>query len=344
MRKLNFSIIIAVYQRSDELRELLQSLSQQKDTDFEVLVIDDGSPLPLKEVVESFRSDLRIRYFYKSNSGPAAARNFGMKHAQGDYFIFLDSDTIVPEDYIQIVRERLEQDYTDAFGGPDAAAENFTDLQKAISFSMTSFLTTGGIRGGKKQVNKFQPRSFNMGISRKAYQASGGFSNLRIGEDPDLSMTLWEMGFETQLIQRAKVYHKRRASLGQFVLQVYQFGVARPILNQRHPKYKKITFFFPSLFSLGFLFSLFSAVFWMGTKGSYLLLLPLFVYWVYFFLIFIFSLLENQSLKVSLLSLLSSFIQLFSYGYGFFLSWVLLHLFKMKAEKAFPRHFRPKEN
>jgi glycosyltransferase involved in cell wall biosynthesis len=343
LKKLNFSIIIAVYQREDELSELLLSLTKQIDSDFEVLVVDDGSPIPLKNVVEKFNSKLNIRYFHKKNSGPAASRNFGMKQAFGSYFIFLDSDTLIPPDYIQIVRQKLTENYTDAFGGPDAADESFTDLQKAISFSMTSFITTGGIRGGEKQIGKFQPRSFNMGISRKAYEKTSGFSNLRIGEDPDLSMNLWEKGLETQLILEAKVFHKRRTSLSKFAKQVYQFGVARPILNQRHPKYKKITFWFPSVFSLGLLFALFCCFFWFLSKGNYFLLLPLFGYWVYFFLIFIFSFLENQKLKVAFLSIITTFVQFCSYGLGFLLSWILLNLFKRKPEKAFPHHFRTKE-
>src|SRR5690606_39954252 len=119
---------------------------------------------------------------HKKNSGPAASRKCGMKQAFGSYVIFVDSDTLVPPDYMQIVRQKLTENYTDAFGGPDAADESFTDLQNAISFLMTSFITTGGIRGGEKQIGKFQPRSFNMGISRKAYEKTSGFSNLRIGE------------------------------------------------------------------------------------------------------------------------------------------------------------------
>lgn len=349
---LNFSIIIAVFQRENELSELLESLTIQTDKDFEVIVVDDGSPEKLQSVAEEFKLKLNLKYFYKSNSGPGKSRNFGMEKASGNYFIFLDSDTIVPNDYISIVRENLEKNYTDAYGGPDAAAEDFTDLQKAISFSMTSFLTTGGIRGGKRQIGKFQPRSFNMGISKKAFEKTGGFGELRIGEDPDLSMTLWENGFETQLIQEAKVYHKRRTSLKKFAKQVYQFGAARPILNQRHPKYKKLTFWFPTLFLVYFSFCLFGILFSFFRVGYFnfekinltlssyevmmILISPL---QIYFFMIFIFSGIENKSVKIGFLSMLTTIIQHISYGYGFLKSWLFVGLIGIPPKKLFPSHF-----
>lgn len=317
----------------------MSSLEKQTDKDFEVIVVDDGSPDSLENIVNQFKSKLKIRYFFKENSGPAKSRNFGMEKAVGDYFIFLDSDTIVPENYIKIVRNALTKNYTDAYGGPDAADESFFNLQKAISFSMTSFLTTGGIRGGKKHVDKFQPRSFNMGISKKAFEKTGGFGNLRVGEDPDLSMTLWQNGFETQLISEAFVYHKRRTSIKKFAHQVYQFGVARPILNQRHPKFKKTTFWFPTVFSLGILVSILCTVFYFCLTANLLLLIPAFGYMVYFFLVFIFSAMENQKFKVGFLAVVTTSIQFISYGYGFLKSWILLNIFKMKPEKAFPGHF-----
>lgn len=336
---LEFSIIIAVFQREDELTELLQSLAIQSDSDFEVVVVDDGSPDSLAQVVEKFRFKLNIQYFRKENSGPAKSRNFGMQKAIGDYFIFLDSDTIAPPNYIETIRKKLEENYTDAFGGPDAADENFTDLQKAISFSMTSFLTTGGIRGKSEKTGKFQPRSFNMGISKKAFEKTGGFGNLRFGEDPDLSINLWDNGLETQLIKEAFVYHKRRTSLRKFSKQVYQFGVARPILNQRHPKYKNITFWLPTIFGLGFMLALVCIALYFFGYNKILLLIPAFGYMVYFILIFIFSVIENQKLKIGFLSIGTTIIQFISYGFGFLKSWIYLNVFGMKAEKAFPGHF-----
>lgn len=339
--KLNFSIIIAVYKREDELNELLESLMHQSDSDFEVIVVDDGSPVSLESIVDEFKSKLNIHYFYKENSGPAQSRNFGMERASGNYFIFLDSDTIAPKNYIQTVRKELSENYMDAFGGPDAADKSFTDLQKAISYSMTSFLTTGGIRGGKKHVGKFQPRSFNMGISKAAFEATGGFGDLRIGEDPDLSMTLWEKGFETRLFPDAKVFHKRRTSLKKFARQVYQFGVARPILNQRHPGSGKLTYWFPTLFSLGFIISiaLYFISIWIGGNVRYLFGLPFLFYLFYFQFLILSSAIQSDSLKVGFLSFVTTLTQFFCYGSGFIKSWILLNIFRIKPEQAFPGHF-----
>lgn len=351
---INISIIIAVYQRTDELKELLQSLTRQSDRDFEVIVVDDGSPVKLDPVVEEFRNELNIQYFYKENSGAGKSRNYGMERANGNYFIFLDSDTIAPENYIATVREELTENYVDAFGGPDAADESFLDIQKAISFSMTSFLTTGGIRGGKKHIGKFQPRSFNMGISKKAFEKTGGFGNMRIGEDPDLSMTLWENGFETRLFADAKVYHKRRASLKKFSKQIYQFGIARPILNQRHPNYNKLTFWFPSGFLLYFNFSLIGFIYTALNPEileinpgfgsfhisnfvlSFIFIVPL---KIYFLLILILSTVENKNIKIGFLSVITTLIQFIFYGWGFLKSWFLINVFRQKPERAFPGHF-----
>ncbi|SMC80142.1 glycosyltransferase [Moheibacter sediminis] len=351
---LNISIIIAVYQRTDELRELLQSLIKQIDSDFEVVVVDDGSPEKLLSVTEEFNSKLNIQYFYKENSGAGKSRNYGMESAHGNYFIFLDSDTIAPENYIQSIRKELKENYVDAFGGPDAADENFSDLQKAISFSMTSFLTTGGIRGGKKHIGKFQPRSFNMGISKEAFVKTGGFGELRIGEDPDLSMILWENGFETRLFPESKVYHKRRTSLKKFAKQVYQFGVARPILNQRHPNYTKLTFWFPSLFLIYFSFCLLSFIasffrneimkinlgsIWINLNYFQISTLFSIPFVFYLLMIFFYSSIQNKSIKVGFFSIITTLIQFSFYGYGFLQSWLVTNLLKQKPDKIFPSHF-----
>ncbi len=360
---LSISVIIAVYQRPDELTELLQSLSSQSDSDFEVVVVDDGSPEKLENLIQDYKKLLNLKYFYKENSGPGKSRNYGMERASGNYFIFLDSDTIAPQNYIATVRKELTENYVDAFGGPDAADESFSDLQKAISFSMTSFLTTGGIRGGKKHVGKFQPRSFNMGISKAAFEETGGFGNLRIGEDPDLSMTLWEKGFETRLFSDAKVFHKRRTSLKKFGKQVYQFGAARPILNQRHPGSGKLTYWFPSLFLIIMTYSLISIfipvwpmyfylkinygnqILWLNFNNPivfiWFVIETFFIVFIffYFFSIFFLSTLRFTNLKVGFLSVITTLIQFSCYGFGFLKSWILLNIFKMKPEKAFPSHF-----
>ena len=246
------SIIIAIFNRKDELFELLNSLIAQTDKDFEVIIVDDGSFVDLLPTVETFKEMLNIQYFKKANSGPGLSRNYGANRAKNDWLVFVDSDVIVEKDYIENIKKNLEKTDCAAFGGADKAHKGFNLLQKAISYSMTSVFTTGGIRGSKKAVTRFQPRSFNMGVNKEIFLKIGGFSEMRIGEDPDLSMTIWENGYQTSFFDDIGVYHKRRTDLGKFSKQVYQFGCARPILNQRHPDYVKPTFWFPTLFLLGY--------------------------------------------------------------------------------------------
>ena len=326
----SISIIVAIYNRRDELTELLDSLLVQEDKDFEIVIVDDGSSVELLPVVDLYQGKLNIQYFKKQNSGPGLSRNYGAERAKNSWLVFLDSDVVVPRDYIKNIKNNLQTEPTDAFGGADKADENFSNLQKAISYSMTSVFTTGGIRGSKKAVSKFQPRSFNMGVNKAVFSAVGGFSDMRIGEDPDLSMRLWENGFSTCFYENIAVYHKRRTSLKKFSKQVYQFGVARPILNQRHPQYTKPTFWFPSLFLLGFLGSLLLG-FW--TK------IPLLLYTFYTLLIFVHSLFKMKSLPISVLTIVTTYVQMFSYGWGFLNSWVKLNILNQTPKKAFPTHF-----
>ncbi|MBP6757815.1 MAG: glycosyltransferase, partial [Flavobacterium sp.] len=275
-----FSLIIPVYNRPDEVDELLESLSQQNYTEnFEVVIIEDGSSLRCDDVVRKYAGKLHLSYCFKENSGPGDSRNYGMKKAKGDYFIIFDSDCIIPQNYLTEVSKALAANYVDCFGGPDKALDSFSDIQKAINFAMTSFLTTGGIRGGSEKIDKFQPRSFNMGLSRKAFEASKGFGNIHPGEDPDLSIRLWNLGFETRLFSKAFVYHKRRIDWAKFTVQVNKFGKARPILNSWYPQYNKLTFFFPSIFIIGFAFALVLLVF------NFDLLLQF--YFVYFLALFL---------------------------------------------------------
>ena len=307
---MNFSIIIPVYNRPQEIDELLQSLSQQDfSDDFEVLIIEDGSEISSEKIVENYKSQLHINYYFKENSGAGESRNFGMERATGDYFVILDSDVMLPNQYLSEVKKGLTAHFTDAFGGPDAAHKNFTPLQKAINYSMTAFLTTGGIRGKKQAVGTFQPRSFNLGISKKAFEQTQGFSNLKNGEDIDLTFRLWANGFETQLIEKAFVYHKRRSSLAPFFKQTFGFGTARPLLNKRYPATAKLTYWFPSLFIIGMDVSILMAIF-----GSHQLV---YFYGGYFLLIFIDSLFQNKSIYVAFLSIITSFTQLLGYGIGF---------------------------
>jgi glycosyltransferase involved in cell wall biosynthesis len=327
-----FSLIIPVFDRPEEIEELLQSLLVQDYINpFEIVIVEDGSSLPCKEIVEKLQSKLAISYYFKPNSGPGDSRNYGMNAAKGDYFIIFDSDCIIPSHYLTAVEKELHVDFTDCFGGPDKALDSFSDVQKAINFAMTSFITTGGIRGGSEKIDKFQPRSFNMGLSKKAFEASDGFAKIHPGEDPDLSIRLWNLGFETKLIPEAFVYHKRRIDWVKFYKQVNRFGKARPILNHWHPKYSKITYFFPTLFLIGMLLAIGTAFI-----KSYVLV---FVFTIYFELLFILAILQTKSFKIGLLAVFATLIQFYGYGIGFLKSFILVQIFKRKPEKAFPELF-----
>ena len=308
--KLHFSIIIPIYNRPQEIDELLQSIAKQTyQKDFEVIVVEDGSSQKCESVIEKYKEKINFNYFFKENAGAGQSRNFGMQHATGNYFIILDSDVILPKEYLQEVENALIHNFTDAFGGADAAHPNFTALQKAINYSMTSVLTTGGIRGKKQSIGKFQPRSFNFGLSKKAFEKTKGFTKMKYGEDIDLTFRLWQKGFETQFIEKAFVYHKRRSSLGQFYDQTFNFGTARPILNKKYPKTAKITYWFPSFFVVGFDIAILLSIFW-----NWVFIIP---FLIYFTFIFIDSLLQNKNLKVALLSIITTYTQFLGYGLGF---------------------------
>ena len=329
---ITISIIIAIYNRKDELFELLNSLSHQTDKDFEVIIVDDGSQINLRPTAKLFQESLSIEFFRKDNSGPGLSRNYGAKRAKNDWLVFVDSDVIVEKDYIKNIKKNISEIPCDAFGGADKAHKGFNLMQKAISYSMTSVFTTGGIRGNKKAISKFQPRSFNMGVRRSAFEKVGGFSEMRIGEDPDLSMKLWENNFTTAFFDDIGVYHKRRVDFGKFSKQVYQFGCARPILNQRHPKYVKISFAFPTFFLVGYLLGILE--YFLFKKG-----LILGIYGFYTFLVFFHALLKTKNISIAAMAIISTYIQMFSYGYGFLKSWILLNILREKPEDAFPSHF-----
>ena len=247
---LQISIIIPVYNRPDEVRELLESIRVQSVPVYEVIIVEDGSTISCKSIACTYKKELNLHYFYKENSGPGQSRNYGVEHARGNYFIFLDSDCILPADYMRIVNKYLEHNYSDAFGGPDAAHPNFTRLQKAINFSMTSFLTTGGLRGGNENFHTFEPRSFNMGMSSGVYDATRGFSDMRFGEDIDLSRRIVQHGFKSVLIKEAFVYHKRRSTLRQFFKQIFNSGIARIALYKKYPDSLRFFHFSPAIFTM----------------------------------------------------------------------------------------------
>jgi glycosyltransferase involved in cell wall biosynthesis len=327
-----FSLIIPVYNRPDEVDELLESLLKlDYNENFEIVIVEDGSSVKCEELIQKYEDKLTISYYYKENSGPGDSRNYGMKMAKGDYFIIFDSDCIIPKGYLTEVSNALKQNYVDCFGGPDKALDSFSDIQKAINFAMTSFITTGGIRGGSEKIDKFQPRSFNMGLSRKAFEDSNGFGNIHPGEDPDLSFRLWNLGFETKLFPKAYVYHKRRINWDKFSIQVNKFGKARPILNSWYPQYTKLTFFFPSVFIIGLLVGLVLLIF------NYDLLLQL--YFIYFSLVFLISTYQNKSFKIGYLSVLAVWKQFYGYGKGFLESFFKIILLKQNPQKAFPELF-----
>lgn len=315
MQDLTFSIIVPVYNRPSEIEELLESLNAQTNKDFEIVIVEDGSTEKSDEVIERYKDSLAIRYFYKENTGPGISRNYGYDRAAGNYCIFLDSDCILPPQYFECVVKALDENYVDTFGGPDKAHESFTNLQKAINYSMTSFFTTGGIRGGGEKLDKFYPRSFNMGFSREVYDATGGFPSVRFakakaaGEDMDLSITIKKMGFSTALFKEAYVYHKRRTSWKQFQRQVANFGYARITIYKRHPESLKWLHFIPAIFVIGLLgLFVFSAI-----------LSPLFLLAIAFHVVMLFldSSIRNKSLVIGAMSVVTSYIQLVGYGIGF---------------------------
>lgn len=327
-----FSIVVPVYNRPEEVRELLQSLAQQDfEKDFEVVIVEDGSSESSEDIVETFKGGLQISYYFKENSGPGDSRNFGMQNAKGNYFIILDSDCILPKQYLSEVDKELKANYVHCFGGPDAADASFTLVQKAINYVMTSFFTTGGIRGGKKSVGKFQPRSFNMGISKEAFQKVGGYGRIHPGEDPDLTFRIWKAGFETRLFAKAYVYHKRRIDWNKFYIQVNKFGMVRPILNKWHPGTARLTYWFPTLFMIGLVVALMMSIFGF--------VIPIVLYGIYFLVLFLDALLREGNIKVALWALYATIIQFMGYGIGFFKSTMLLNFSNKDPEELFPKLF-----
>lgn len=329
-KKIRFSIIIPVYNRPDEIQELLESIVNQTFFNFEVIVVEDGSTHQCKHVIEQYQDKITVAYYEKVNSGPGPTRNFGAKHASGDYLIILDSDCILPPFYLAAIVERLSMETVDAFGGPDRAHESFTPMQKAINYAMTSFFTTGGIRGSKKRLDQFYPRSFNMGVSRKVYEFLQGFSAMRFGEDIDFSLRIFENGYSCCLIPEAWVYHKRRTDLKKFFKQVYNSGIARINLYKRHPKSLKLVHLLPSAFTLGVLLCCFLGIFRLYA------FLPIILYSL---CVFVDAAWRNRSLKIGLLSIVAAFVQLVGYGTGFlWASWERLVL-KRSEFGAFEQNF-----
>jgi len=319
-----FSVIIPLYNRPQEIKELLESLTLQTYKQFEVLVIEDGSKDDAADIVKSFESRLDVKYFVKPNSGQGFTRNYGFERAKGDYFVIFDSDCLIPEDYFQIVNDSLNADWLDAYGGPDASHPSFTPVQKAISYSMTSPFTTGGIRGNKKGIGQFHPRSFNMGVSRAVWEKTGGFIITRSAEDLEYSIRIHSLGFKIGLIPDAKVYHKRRTNFLQFYKQIHFFGRARINVYKFFPGQLKAVHFFPALFTLGLIFTIVVNIFTLRISILCNIVLALII-----LLIFFHSLIKNKSVKIAFLSLIAAFIQLTAYGLGFMQDFVKRIIFKI---------------
>ncbi|MBR6176453.1 MAG: glycosyltransferase [Bacteroidales bacterium] len=311
------SIVIPLYNRPDEIDELLDSLEKQTSNNFDVIVVEDGSDKPSKDIVEKYSNKLDVKYFFKQNSGPGLTRNYGAERSDGDYIVFFDSDCIIPPDYVKIVTESLKTEYVDAYGGPDAALPTFTPVQKAISYAMTSILSTGGIRGASEKAGKFHPRSFNMGFSRKVFENTSGFSNMRFGEDIDMTLRILEQGFTTKLIKDAFVYHKRRTDFRKFFKQIFNSGCARINLKLRHKGSLKLIHTFPSLFLLGNVFcilaALVTALIFKNIIAPLICVAPL----VLFALIVLVDSTRQNGFKVGLLSVIAVYVQLTAYGLGF---------------------------
>lgn len=309
---MRYSVIIPVYNRPDEVDELLESLCTQTAGDFEVIVVEDGSAIPCEDIVGKYADRLDVHYHVKPNSGPGGTRNYGVERAQGDYVLILDSDAVLPPGYIRAIDEELDRRPCDAFGGPDRAHASFTPMQKAINYAMTSFFTTGGIRGGAKKMDKFYPRSFNMGVRREVYNTLHGFSAMRFGEDLDFSTRIFKGGYACRLFPEAWVWHKRRTDLRKFFKQVHNSGIARIHLMKRHPGTLKLVHLLPMVFTLGCLLCLCVAPFWPWS------LLPLALFAL---IIFIDATRVEKSVGVGLRAVAASFVQLTGYGTGFLRAW-----------------------
>lgn len=330
---MKYSIIVPVFNRPDEVDELLSSLLNQTFTDFEVIIVEDGSQKPCDEVCNKYADRLDLHYFMKPNSGPGQSRNYGAERAKGEYLLILDSDVVLPKGYLNAIEEELKREPADAFGGPDAAHDSFTDTQKAISYSMTSFFTTGGIRGGKKKLDRFYPRSFNMGIRRDVYMELEGFSKMRFGEDIDFSIRIFKAGKRCRLFPEAWVWHKRRTDFRKFYRQVYNSGIARINLYKKYPESLKLVHLLPMVFTVGVIFLVlllciglffsFAPSLSSASKaiGIFLCICAIIPVLLYSLLILLDSTLQNKSIKISFLSIRAAFVQLMGYGFGFLEAW-----------------------
>lgn len=339
---MKFSILVPVYNRPNEVDELLDSLTKQTFNDFEVIIVDDGSEDRCEDVCTSYQCKLNIHYYYKPNEGPGQTRNFAAAKAVGEYFLILDSDVLLPQDYLKNTYEELNREYADAFGGPDCAHESFTDIQKAISYSMTSFFTTGGIRGGAKKMDKFYPRSFNLGVKSDVFSVLNGFSNMRFGEDIDFSIRIFKGGYKCRLFPNSWVWHKRRTDLKKFFKQVFNSGMARINLYKKYPQSLKLVHLLPAVFTIGSFFCILASILLFAilpTSKCLGLLYGLSPLIFYSILVFSDSFIQNKSLKIALLSVPAAYVQLWGYGLGFLHAFWNRCVLKKEETSAFQKTF-----
>jgi GT2 family glycosyltransferase len=332
-----YSIVVPVYNRPDEVDELLESLTRQTAGNFEVIIVEDGSQRKCKDVCERYADILALSYYDKPNSGPGQSRNYGAERAKGNWIVILDSDVVLPETYMEAVDRGIGD--AEAYGGPDAAHPSFTPTQKAISYSMTSFFTTGGIRGGKKKLDKFYPRSYNMIIRADAYKSLGGFRKMRFGEDIDFSYRMVEAGYKTCLLPEAWVWHKRRTDLRKFWRQVYNSGIARINLEMLHPGTMKLVHMLPAVFTVGVAALVLCAVAALACRCPLLAMAALSPIILYSVLILVDSARGSKSLKVGMLSVPAAFTQLMGYGTGFVEAWWKRCVRKEKEFTAYDKNF-----
>lgn len=336
---MKYSIIVPVFNRPDEVDELLESLVNQEEKDFEVIIVEDGSQIPCEDVCRKYADQLTLRYFMKPNSGPGQSRNYGAERAEGEYLLILDSDVVLPNGYLKAVRDELDREPADAFGGPDRAHNSFTDTQKAISYSMTSFFTTGGIRGGKKKLDKFYPRSFNMGIRRDVYMELGGFSKMRFGEDIDFSIRIFKAGKRCRLFPEAWVWHKRRTDFRKFWRQVYNSGIARVNLYKKYPESLKLVHLLPMVFTLGVALLLVISLVGLVLANWWLAATPLLLLFAYYYLNVCYSWYYFHNFKANILSGIAAYVQLTGYGCGFIEAWWKRCVRKQDEFTAYEKNF-----
>lgn len=336
---MKYSIIVPVFNRPDEVDELLESLVNQEEKDFEVIIVEDGSQIPCEDVCRKYADQLTLRYFMKPNSGPGQSRNYGAERAEGEYLLILDSDVVLPNGYLKAVNDELDREPADAFGGPDRAHNSFTDTQKAISYSMTSFFTTGGIRGGKKKLDKFYPRSFNMGIRRDVYMELGGFSKMRFGEDIDFSIRIFKAGKRCRLFPEAWVWHKRRTDFQKFWRQVYNSGIARVNLYKKYPESLKLVHLLPMVFTLGVALLLVISLVGLVLANWWLAATPLLLLFAYYYLNVCYSWYYFHNFKANILSGIAAYVQLTGYGCGFIEAWWKRCVRKQDEFTAYEKNF-----